>query len=202
MERKLILTMLGLAILAVATQILVWILVPREKPPEYAGPPRSDYTLTDFSLNALDSQGNKSFAVVAPRLARKAENGSLFVDAPNYEMLDKSGNVWKGTSDSAWVNRDGTVMKLEGNVHMHRVPSEKITLVTLVTTDLTVTTSSRKKSAANPSPPDKMMQTDALATVAMPGTVAHGVGMKADMQLKSLEFLSDFHSTTQAAKLR
>lgn len=202
MERKLILTMLGLAILAVVTQILVWILVPREKPPEYAGPPRSDYTLSDFSLDALDSQGHKSFAVVAPRLARKAENGSIYVDAPHYEMLDKSGNVWKGTSDSAWVNRDGTLMKLEGDVHMHRVPSEKVTPVTLVTTDLTVTTSSRKKSATNPSPPDKMMQTDALATITMPGTVAHGVGMKADMQLKSLEFLSDFHSTTQAAKLR
>lgn len=202
MERKLILTMLGLAILVVITQVLVWILVPRDQPPEYAGPPRSDYTLTDFSLNALDAQGNKSFTVVAPRLARKPENASIYVDAPHYEMLDKSGNVWKGTSDSAWVNRDGTLMKLEGNVQMRRVPSEKVTPVTLVTTDLTITTSSRKKSAANPSPPEKMMQTDALATIAVPGTIAQGVGMKGDMQLKSLEFLSDFHSTTQASKLR
>ncbi|MGA9335737.1 MAG: LPS export ABC transporter periplasmic protein LptC [Rudaea sp.] len=202
MERKLILTLLGLAILAVATQVLVWILVPREQPPVFAGPPRSDYTLTDFTLNALDSQGQKSFAVTAPRLARKAENGSIYIDTPNYEMLDKSGNVWEGTSDSAWVNADGTLMKLEGNVHMHRVPTEKITPVTLVTTDLTVTTSRRKKSVANPSPPEKMMQTDALATITVPGTVAYGIGMKADMQLKSLEFLSDFHSITQASKLR
>ena len=202
MERKLILTLLAVAILAVVTQILVWVLVPRELPPTFAGPPRSDYTLTDFSLNALDSQDKKSFAVVAPRLARKAENGSIYVDTPNYEMLDKSGNVWKGTSDSAWVNRDGTVMKLEGTVSMHRVPSEKITPVTLVTTDLTITTSTQKKLTADSSAPDKMMQTDALATISVPGTVANGVGMKADMQLKTLDFLSDFHSITQASKLR
>ncbi|HET8940880.1 MAG TPA: LPS export ABC transporter periplasmic protein LptC [Rudaea sp.] len=202
MERQLILTLLGLAILAIVTQILVWILVPREQPPMFSGPPRSDYTLTDFSLNALDSQGKKSFAVVAPHLARKAENGSIYVDVPHYEMFDKSSNVWKGTSDSAWVNRDGTVMKLEGKVYMHRIPGEKVTPVTLETTDLTITTLAQEKSAAKSSPAEKMMQTDALATISVPGTVAHGIGMKADMQLKTLDFLSDFHSITQASKLR
>ena len=46
------------------------------------------------------------------------------------------------------------------------------------------------------------METDALTTVIDPDTVAHGVGMKTDMTLKTVEFLSDFHSTTQATKLR
>jgi len=46
------------------------------------------------------------------------------------------------------------------------------------------------------------METAELTTVTDPTTVAHGVGMKTDMTLKIVEFLSEFHSTTQPSKLR
>jgi len=114
--------------------------------------------------------------------------------------VDNSGNVWKGTSESAWVNKDGTIMKLLGKVEMHRIPTEKVTPIQLLTTDLTVLTDPKVKNSQQPR--DRRMETEALTTVIYPETIAHGVGMKTDMTLKTVEFLAEFHSITQPAKLR
>ena len=115
--------------------------------------------------------------------------------------MDNSGNLWKGKSDSAWVNKDGTVMKLDGDVDMHRIESDKAGPVKMLTRDLTITTD--PKDRENPQQPrERRMETAAETTVIDPDTVARGVGMKADLTLKSVEFLADFHSTTQPEKLR
>ncbi len=193
MERRLVLTILALATLALFTQILVWIIVPRKREPAFVGPPRSDYTLSDFKLNVLNAQGRRTFSVVAPRLARKQQDDSLFVTTPDYELLDSTGNVWKGTSDSAWINKDGTIFRLEGKVQMHRVPSAKVMPLRLLTSDLTVTSTPRPKGDTNAAPQERKMRTDALTTIIAPDDVAHGVGMRADLEMKTVELLSDVH---------
>ena len=201
MDRRPYLIAAILALVALATQALVWVFVPREDETTFVGPPRSDYTLTNFTLDALDERGQHSFTMVAPRLARKEDDGSIYVTTPNYEIVDNGGNLWKGTSESAWVNKDGTVMKLEGAVDMHRIETEKVTPVQMLTRDLTVLTDPKNK--ANPQQErERRMETAALTTVIDPDTVAHGVGMKADLTLKTVEFLADFHSTTQPGRLR
>jgi lipopolysaccharide export system protein LptC len=139
--------------------------------------------------------------MVAPRLARKEDDGSIYVTAPNYEIVDNSGNLWKGKSESAWVNHDGTIMKLDGDVDMHRIETEKVTPVQLLTRDLTVTSDPKNKDDPKQQR-ERKMETAELATIIDPQTVAHGVGMKTDMTLKTIEFLSEFHSTTQPGKLR
>lgn len=199
-DRRLVLIIAVLAVFALATQALVWVLAPREQESAFVGPPRSDYTLTDFTLDALDESGQHSFSMVAPRMARRQDDGSIYVSTPNYEIVDNNGNVWKGTSESAWVNKDGTIMKLQGNVDMHRIPSEKVTPVQVLTRDLTVLSDPKTKNSQQPR--DRRMETAELTTVIDPTTVAHGVGMKTDMTLKTVEFLSDFQSTTQPSKLR
>jgi lipopolysaccharide export system protein LptC len=201
MDRRTYLTIAVLALIALATQALVWIFVPRETENTFVGPPRSDYTLGNFTLDALDEQGHHSFTMIAPRLARKEDDGSIYVTAPNYEIVDNSGNLWKGTSESAWVNHDGTIMKLDGDVDMHRIETEKVTPVQLLTRDLTVTSDPKNKDDPKQQR-ERRMETEALATIIDPQTVAHGVGMKTDMTLKTSEFLSEFHSTTQPGKLR
>jgi len=201
MDRRTWLTIVALAIVALATQALVWVFVPREVENTFVGPPRSDYTLGNFTLDALDEQGRHSFTMVAPRLARKQDDGSIYVTAPNYDIVDNSGNLWKGTSESAWVNKDGTIMRLEGAVDMHRIETPAVTPVQLSTRDLTVTTD--PKNRADPKQPrERRMETAALATVTDPQTVARGTGMKADLTMKVVEFLSDFHSTTQPSLLK
>ncbi|HEY7871697.1 MAG TPA: LPS export ABC transporter periplasmic protein LptC [Rudaea sp.] len=191
MERRLVLIIAALAVLALGTQILVWVFAPREAAPAFVGPPRSDYTLTDFSIDALDAQGQHSFSVSGPRLVRRAEDSSIFVTAPDYTILDNGGRTWKGTSESAWVDKNGTVMKLEGKVDMHRLPGSATPPAQLLTSDLTVT--SPGKDQALSSTQGKTMQTQALATITEPGRIVHGVGMQADLGLKTLQLLSDVH---------
>lgn len=193
MERRLVLAIAVLGALALSTQILVWVFAPREAAPAFIGPPRSDYTLSDFSIDALDAQGQHSFSIAGPRLVRRAEDGSIFVTAPDYTILDNGGRTWKGTSDSAWVNKNGTLMKLEGKVEMHRLPGPGSAPAQLLTSDLTVT--SPGKGQALSSAQGKTMQTQALATITEPGRVVHGVGMQADLGLKTLQLLSDVHWT-------
>lgn len=193
MERKTILTIFLLAVLALATQILVWVFRPRDTSDDFVGPPRSDYTLTNFTLDALDNTGQHTFSMVAPRLARKGDDASIYVTLPRYEIIDNSKNVWHGTSESAWVNKDGTIMKLEGAVEMHREPTEKAPPVRLLSSDVTITTDPKEKDA----PPDKVrekrLNTAALTTIVDPDRVVHGVGMKADLTFKVVELLSDVH---------
>ena len=193
MERRLVLAIAVLAALALSTQILVWVFAPREAAPAFIGPPRSDYTLSDFSIDALDAQGQHSFSVAGPRLVRRAEDGSIFVTAPDYTILDNGGRTWKGTSDSAWVNKNGTLMKLEGKVEMHRLPGPSSAPAQLLTSDLTVTSPGMGQALS--SAQGKTMQTQALATITEPGRVVHGVGMQADLGLKTLQLLSDVHWT-------
>ncbi|MDE2084854.1 MAG: LPS export ABC transporter periplasmic protein LptC [Xanthomonadaceae bacterium] len=193
MERRLILIIAALAALALSTQILVWVFAPREAIPAFIGPPRSDYTLSDFSIDALDAQGRHSFSIAGPRLVRRAEDGSIFVTAPDYTILDDGRHTWKGTSDSAWVNKNGTLMKLEGKVEMHRLPAPGTAPAQLLTSDLTVT--SPGKGQVLSSAQGKTMQTQALATITEPGRVVRGIGMQADLGLKTLQLLSAVHWT-------
>ena len=196
MERRLILTILGMAALALATQVLVWVYVAREQTQDFVGPPRSDYTLTDFTVDSLDENGQHAFTIIAPRMVRKEDDGSMYVTLPNYEILDDNGNVWKGTSDSAWVTKDGTIMKLEGKVVMNRIPTPKVVPIRLETTDLTITSPPKVKGQPNPKSNQKKLETAALTTITDPSHVAHGIGMKSDLAMKETELLSDVHWIT------
>jgi len=198
MERRTSLIVIVLALVAAALWMINWALRPRDESNQFVGPPRSDYTLTNFTLDALDSDGSHSFTVVAPRLARRGDDGSIYVATPNYEIIDNSSNTWKGTSDSAWVNSDGTIMKLEGKVAMHRVPTEKVDKVDLLTTDLMITTDAKTKDAQGHTLPskghrDKRMETAEQTTIYDPTNVSHSIGMKADLDMKTVELLHDVH---------
>jgi lipopolysaccharide export system protein LptC len=196
MERRLILTILGAAALALFTQVLVWVYVAREQTPDFVGPPRSDYTLTNFSVDSLDENGKHSFTIVAPRMVRKEDDASMFVTSPNYEILDDNGNTWKGTSESAWVNKDGSIMKLEGKVVMNRTPTPKVAPIRLETTDLTITSPPKVKGQPTPKSNQKKLETEALTTITDPSHVVHGIGMKSDLAMKETELLSDVHWIT------
>src|SRR5258706_15199003 len=126
--------------------------------------------------------------MAAPMMARRQDDASIFVSKPDYEIEDNGNNVWKGTFESGWVNKDGTIMKLQGRVDMHRIATEKVTPVEVLTRDLTVLSDPKTKGSQQPR--DRRMETAELTTVIDPSTVAHGVGMKTDMTLKTVEFLS------------
>ena len=184
-DRRLWLIATLLALAGVALNIVLWITRQRVDEQTFAGPPRSDYTLTDFTLNALDSAGALSFQTTGPRLARRGEDGSIFMTTPDYLMVDGAGHTWKGKSDSGWVNKDGSVMKLEGHVEMHRQPAADLPPIDVETSELTTW------------PKDKKMETAAPATITQPGSILHGVGLRGDLNSKVLELLSDVHATIE-----
>ena len=184
-DRRLWLVAALLARARIALNIVFWITRQRINVETFEGPPRSDYTLGDFTLNALDAEGNLSFQTIGPFLARRAEDGSIFVTTPDYVLFDGGGHAWKGKSDSAWVNKEGTIMKLQGHVEMHRQAEKGVQPVDLVTTDLTTW------------PKDKKMETAALATIIQPGSILRGIGMRGDLNTKELELLSNVHATIE-----
>ena len=186
MERRYWFVVIALALVAAASQWLVWLT--RERPNEqtFAGPPRSDYTLTNFTLDALDAAGQRTFQVTGPRLERRGDDGSVFVTTPDYVMVDGKGHPWKGKSDAAWVNQDGTIMKLQGHVEMHREPDSENKQVDIVTRDVTTW------------PKDKKMETAEPATITQPGSILRGIGMRGDLDSKVLELLSDVHAILES----
>jgi lipopolysaccharide export system protein LptC len=129
-------------------------------------------------------------------MVRKEDDASMFVTSPNYEILDDNGNTWKGTSESAWVNKDGSIMKLEGKVVMNRTPTPKVAPIRLETTDLTITSPPKVKGQPTPKSNQKKLETEALTTITDPSHVVHGIGMKSDLAMKETELLSDVHWIT------
>ncbi|NCT67534.1 MAG: LPS export ABC transporter periplasmic protein LptC [Rhodanobacteraceae bacterium] len=189
-ERRTWLAIALLALLAIGTEWLLWLV--RERPNEetFAGPPRSDYALTDFTLDALDSAGQRTFQVSGPHLARRGDDGSIYVTTPDYLLIDGGGHPWKGKSDAAWVDKDGSLMKLQGQVEMHRAAGDDDKPIDVVTRDLTAR------------PKDKTFETAAPATITQPGSILSGVGMRGDLNDKVLELLSDVHSTLQPQRAK
>jgi lipopolysaccharide export system protein LptC len=190
MERRYWLVVALLVVLGGGTQLLLWLTRERTNEQTFAGPPRSDYTLTDFTLDALDSAGKRTFQVTGPSLARRGEDGSIFVNTPDYLLIDGGGRPWKGKSDSAWVDKEGDVMKLLGHVEMHRAGDDKDEPIDVVTSDLTTW------------PKQKKMETAAAATITQPGSILRGIGMRGDLTDKTLELLSDVSSTLQSKHAR
>ena len=184
-DRRLWLVAALLALVGIGLNVVLWITRQRTNEQTFAGPPRSDYTLTDFTLNALDAQGKLSFQTVGPMLARRGDDGSIFVTTPDYVIYDGSGHQWKGKSDAARVNKEGTIMRLDGRVEMHREAAEGVQPVDVVTRDLTTW------------PKDKKMETAAPATIVQPGSILRGTGMRGDLNTKELELLSDVHATIE-----
>jgi len=190
MERRYWVIVFVLGLFVIGTEALLWLVRDRTNAQTFAGPPRSDYTLSDFTLDALDSAGKRTFQVSGPRLARRGDDGSIFVDAPDYKLVDGAGHPWTGKSESAWVNKEGTIMKLLGHVEMHRAGDDKSEPVDVVTSDLTTW------------PKDKKMETAAAATITQPGSILRGTGLRGDLNDKTLELLSDVSSTLQSRHAR
>ena len=187
-DRRFIVIVIVLAAIATFTQVLLWLTRPPPLEPTFSGPPRSDYTLDNFSMNALDTQGKLNFTISGPRLSRRGVDGSIFVSTPDYVIVDKDGNPWLGSSDSAWVNKDGSTMKLEGHVVMQRQATAGVKQATILTADLIA------------HPREGTLETEAAARITQPGSILRGTGLRGDLNSKVLELLSDVHNTFEPTR--
>jgi lipopolysaccharide export system protein LptC len=175
-----------------AAQMLYWWLAPSPKESDFVGPPRSGYVLTNFKLWAFDVDGLPSFHMVAPHLERRENDESLYINTPNFEMPSNQPGVppWLGNSLYAWVDKSGTLLKLQGPVFMHRAAFGDTAAAEMHTSDVTAW------------PKENRMETAAPAHMVQGDSKLSGVGMRANLNTNHLELLDESHGTYPPRKNR
>ncbi|MCX7514033.1 LPS export ABC transporter periplasmic protein LptC [Frateuria sp. STR12] len=184
-DRRLAAAIVVVALLAGAAQLLFWWIGPAPTANQIVGPPRSGYTLTDFKLTQYGIDGLPSFLIDAPRLERREGDASLYINAPQFRLPSNQPAVpdWRGHSLYGWVNHNGSLLKLQGPVHMERAAFDDTASTTIDTADVTAW------------PEQNRLQTAAPAQMVQGGTRIQGIGMRADLNDKHLELLDDVHAT-------
>lgn len=185
MNRRLV---LGLILAVIASQLLLWWLKPAPKPRQNAGPPRSGYSLENFSLDVLTRHGDIGLNLQAPHLQRRDADASLFIDKPRFRLPGNDATEWNGQAEHGWVSADGELLKLSGKVLMQRPATATLGKASIHTADLTVW------------PTEKRVATAAQADISDPGRILTGTGLKADLATHTMELLANVHGTLQPSR--
>ncbi|WP_240601681.1 LPS export ABC transporter periplasmic protein LptC [Oleiagrimonas sp. MCCC 1A03011] len=183
--RRLIASMVALALAIGVVQLLVWWLQPTRNNRMDAGPPRSGYTLHDFTLYGYGDNGKLSYRLQAPRLERREGDDSLYLNQPKFLLPPKRapGEPWTGHSDYGWVSAKGDELKLQGAVKMRRKAYAGTAAASIDTSDVTAW------------PKKNKVQTDEHVVMHQGTATMTGIGMRADLDTKHMELLNDFHGT-------
>lgn len=180
-DRGLPVAIVLIALATGAAQLLYWWLAPAPKVSEFVGPPRSGYTLTNFQLWSYDVDGLPSFEMVAPHLERRENDESLYINTPDFKLPSNEAGVppWLGNSLYAWVDKSGTLLKLQGPVYMHRAAFAQTDAAEMHTSDVTAW------------PKENRMVTDAPAHMKQGARTLNGVGMRANLNTNHLELFDE-----------
>jgi lipopolysaccharide export system protein LptC len=184
-DRRVPAATLAIALAAGLAQLLLWWFGPAPKTSDFGGPPRSGYTLTDARLTEFNAAGQPSFRLQSPHLERREGDESLYLNSPTFQLPANQAGVpdWQGKSLYGWVNKDGTQLKLQGPVEMHRPAFGDAPATRMQTADITAW------------PKQNRVETAAPAQMLQGGTRISGIGMRADLNDKHLELLDDVHAT-------
>lgn len=187
-RRRLVTSLVVLAVAVGLVQLAIWWLKPPPEPRRLVGPPRSGYTLTDFTFYAYGENGKLSFRIRSPSLQRRENDQSLYIDKPRFLLPPRTGTEgepWHGKSEYGWVSADNTVVKLMGKVDMHRKAFDNVPSAEIHTSD--VTAWPRRHQLATERPARMRQGTSRMS----------GIGLRANLDTKHLELLHDFHGTFQ-----
>ncbi|MDO5611343.1 MAG: LPS export ABC transporter periplasmic protein LptC, partial [Pseudomonadota bacterium] len=128
---------------------------------------RPDYVLHNFEAITLDKQGRESFTLQAPNLARNPDNREMNIDQPTFLFPDKSGSRWRSQSKTAWVNADGSEVRLRGDVRFDNPNGDK--QMRMETEALDVFPDANRASS------------DQHVTITQPGSIIRGRGLEAQL---------------------
>lgn len=178
------------AALGASTLLYYWV-APEKKVEDFVGPPRSGYVLTNFDLDSYNDLGKPAFKLIAPHLERREGDESLYINAPDFVLPStKETDVppWKGHSQYGWVNKDGSLLKLQGKVHMDRPPFGLTQAASIDTSEVTAW------------PKENRLETAEAARIVQGTSTMDGVGMRANLDTKHLELLDAVHTVYQPRK--
>ena len=180
-DRRLPAAIVMLALAAGAAQLLLWWIEPEAKNTDFVGPPRSGYTLTNARVTENNVEGIPSFHVQSPHVERREGDESLYFNSPTFQIPAKKPGVpdWVGNSLYGWTDKAGLLLKLQGPVHVHRVPYADEPAVDMVTSEVTAW------------PKENRMETAAPALITQGQRTMKGVGMRANLNDNHLELLDE-----------
>ena len=189
-DRRLSAAIVLLALGAGVSQLLLWWMGPAPATHDFVGPPRSGYTLTNARVTDYNVDGQPSFHMQSPHVERREGDESLYFNSPTFQMTPKQPGVpdWQGESLYGWINKPGTLLKLQGPVYVHRPPftDAKGLLqaeTTMHTSEVTVWPKDNRMVTAEPV---QMTQGDRRMA---------GIGMRANLTDNHMELLDDSHGT-------
>jgi lipopolysaccharide export system protein LptC len=189
-DNRTMIAIVVLAVLAPASWFLErWVAGPPAVN-DFVGPPVSDYELYTSKVWSYDVNGVLNFIMVSPRMNRRAGDESLYINQPEFTVLAKKPGVpnWEGNSPYGWVNKTGTLMRLDGPVFMKRPAYPQGPMATLCTSNVTGW------------PKENRMETADPATMTQGATVMNGVGMRANLNDNHMELLHDVHGVLYSSQ--
>ncbi|MGB3268432.1 MAG: LPS export ABC transporter periplasmic protein LptC [Rhodanobacter sp.] len=187
-DRRLPVAIVLVGLAAGASQLLLWWLGPAPRARDFVGPPRSGYTLNDARVTEFGTDGRPSVYLQAPRVDRREGDESLYLDSPTFQIPAEQDGVppWRGKSRYGWVNKPGTVLKLQGPVELHRDAFTDAHGVARPDAGV-------KTSEVTAWPRENRLETAQPAQLTQGDSRMNGVGMRANLSDNHLELLHDVH---------
>ena len=152
----------------------------------FAGPPRADYAMRNFTAWSYGDAGHLLLRLSAPYLQRRTDDASLYLNAPAFLLPPRHGSdtvPWRGQADHGWLSGDASVLKLQGTVYIRRAAEAAAPPVHVHTAEVSIWIKQNK------------LATDAPLRVVQGGSTMSGVGLRADLNTKHLELLHHVHGT-------
>ncbi|WP_077442228.1 LPS export ABC transporter periplasmic protein LptC [Rhodanobacter sp. C01] len=171
-------------------QLLLWWTQGAPAEHDFVGPPRSGYTLINSRVTEYDVDGLPGLRVQSPHLERREGDESLYLNSPTFQMPAKQPGVpdWDGKSQYGWVNQQGTLLKLQGPVYIHRPPYTDAHGVAQAETTM-------HTSEITAWPKENRMETAEPAHIVQGERTMTGIGMRANLNDNHLELLDASHIT-------
>jgi lipopolysaccharide export system protein LptC len=187
-DRRLPAATVIIALAAGITQLLLWWLGPVPQAHRFVGPPRSGYTLIDARVTEYNVDGQPGMRVQSPQIERREGDESLYLNSPTFQMPARQPGVpeWQGESLYGWINKPGTLLKLQGPVFIHRPAFVDLHGVAQPETAI-------HTSDVTAWPKEDRMETAEPAHIVQGARTMDGIGMRANLDDNHLELLDASH---------
>lgn len=150
---------------------------------------RSDYTLEDFELVALDKEGKESVTLRAPRLQRNPADQSLDITAPLFLLPDAEGRHWQVRSRRARIDAGFDELRLQGEV-VGTSPEQAPPPTRFETDSLKLVPARNHISSPDP------------VTITRPGSILSGRGFEANLKTRQYRILSQVKARYEPTSIR
>jgi lipopolysaccharide export system protein LptC len=128
-------------LLTLAAALTLWLRDAAERPSESAASARlhlPDYSMEGFELTVMDLNGNPDYRLQATGMRHYQDDGSTEMDAPQLVTFRYGEPPWRATAERGWASARAELVRLMGQVTVHRPAGPSGGEVHIETSELTV----------------------------------------------------------------